>query len=316
MISWNFSKPYTMKKKINDLILITACIRFKNLYDIAKSIYENMHSTSLNILWVIALDMNNIKNPELDIFLPKFIEKVEEYGINYKLCMSGKPNQKNYGGDMFNDPLKKLRENEFRNKNAFVYILDDDNIVHPFLFRRVDEISKINNGEDKIYVLTCVGGYGEICDSYSDVFMGKIYYPDMVYRIPYQLALDPSQALHTLDLIFTWEYTDGNGEKRGGGFPGGAHYDVDLYQYLYKEHSDLFVTYDMIDEKPNFACSLRNTYHNGLRTKSDFDRCLYWMDNSKTVSSYMVVQTEDLGPLMFPVPKDITKETLEKMLKG
>ena len=150
---------------IKDLVLLTACLRFRNLYDIAKSIHDNMEDTSLNILWVIVFDINNINDMELQDFLPGFTERMSEYGIKYELTMSGNQNQKNYGGDMFNQPLIRIKSTLFRDKNAFVYILDDDNIIHPFLFKRIEKIASINNGEDKIYVLTCVGHYGEICES-------------------------------------------------------------------------------------------------------------------------------------------------------
>lgn len=301
---------------INDLILITACLKVDNLFKIAKSIKENLSKTKLNVLWAIVIDAYNNDNKSVQKLLPELEELLVSYGINYKFFLSGKPNQKNYGGDMFNEPLRELKRTMFANKNAFVYILDDDNIIHPFLFDRVNKIAEYNGDSDKIYVLTCVGEYGEICESYKSIFMREVIYPypPTNYIVPYQIALDPSQALHTLNFIMNWKYTTDAGERKENEmFPPDAIYDIELYYYITKEDRDYFVCYDEIDEHYSCKYSERNTYHNGLRTDAEIDEYLDALENTDLSSSYIVVQPKGKQPKMFPITGDIAKEALKKL---
>lgn len=297
---------------INDIILLTACLKIENLFDIAKSIKENMAKTTLNVIWAISIDAYNSDNDKVQKLIPELDALLEEYGINHVFFLSGKPNQKNYGGDMFNKPLIELKKTMFKNKNAFVYILDDDNIIHPFLFDRLNRISEFNCDNDRIYVLTCVGEYGEVCESYKDAFMREVV-NGKHYFVPYQLALDPSQALHTLNFIMNWEYVDANGKlKKGKMFPSESTYDVNLYYFLAKKNRDCFVCYDEIDG-PKYFGIYRNSFHNGLRTKKDIEEYIDSLKESKLSSSYIVVQTNDKEPKMFPITKEIAEMVLSEL---
>lgn len=298
---------------INDIILITACLKVDNLFKIANSIKENLHRTNLNVLWAIVIDGYNADNEKVQKIVPKLEELLVSYGINYKFFLSGKPNQKNYGGDMFNEPLTELKRTIFRNKNAFVYILDDDNIIHPFLFDRLNKIAEYNGDSDKIYVLTCVGEYGEVCDAYKDIFMRECVF-DGRFIVPYQIGLDPSQALHTLNFIMNWKYTAQNGERMENKmFPPNAVYDVELYYNLVRENRDNFVCYNEIDKDFSYCYSERNSFHNGLRTNEEIDEYIEALENTDLSSSYVVVQTKDKKPKMFPITSDIAKEILKKI---
>lgn len=299
---------------INDLILITACLKVDNLFKIANSIKENLNKTNLNVLWAIVIDGYNADNEKIQKIIPELEELLVSYCINYKFFLSGKPNQKNYGGDMFNGPLTELKNTMFWNKNAFVYILDDDNIIHPFLFDRLNKIAEYNGDSDKIYVLTCVGEYGEVCDSYKNVFMREVPFKDKISIVPYQIGLDPSQAIHTLNFIMNWKYTASNGERKENKmFPPNAIYDVELYYYLCKENRDNFVCYNEIDKNFNYCYSERNSFHNGLRTDDEIDEYIESLENTDLSSSYIVVQTKDKKPKMFPINSNIAKEALKKL---
>ena len=298
---------------INDLILLTASMHVENLFDVEKSIKENKDRLKLNLLWVISIDRYNSDIETVIKSLPDLENLLKEDDIKYAIFLSGKPNQGNYGGDMYNDPLKFVKEKLFKEKNAFVYILDDDNIVHPFLFDRVNEISEFNGDNDKIYVLTCVGDYGEICESNSEIFMKQMQY-EGYYRIPFQYALDPSQALQTLNLVLSWEYKDRDGNICRGGFPPSVTYDIDLYPYLYFTNKEYFVCHDKIDDF-NWTNSFKNTFHNGLRKQEEIEEYIDSLESTDLSSSYIVVQTKEKMSKMFPITSDIAKEVLKKLKK-
>jgi len=115
-------------KNINKLTLITPSYRFNNLLEIKKSInFEYIDE------WIIVYDGSKvIDNPHLfenqeNNKIKEYVYKCENGGI------SGNP-QRNYS-------LSKIT-----NQDALLYYLDDDNIIHPNLYRL---LNIINN--DKIY---------------------------------------------------------------------------------------------------------------------------------------------------------------------
>jgi len=116
---------------MESLILITGAYRLDNLLNIAKNInqYYDKYSNLFNIYWLICKDQyNGFGNIELTI------DYLNNTNIKYKIIKTGKPNQPNYGGDLFNEPLKQF-VNEYKLDNPWVYILDDDNIIHPNLLK-------------------------------------------------------------------------------------------------------------------------------------------------------------------------------------
>ena len=113
------------------LILLTGSMYWDNLIDVAKSINIKFdeYNNIFDIKWIICLDQYN-GHGKYD----NCIEYLKTTNIDYKIYKSGKPNQKNYGGSLFNEPLQQyVKENNLN--NPWVYILDDDNIVHPNLYR-------------------------------------------------------------------------------------------------------------------------------------------------------------------------------------
>lgn len=111
------------------LLLITGTYRLYNLVKIAKSInkYYDEYSNKFNILWIISIDQNhaigNINN---------VINYLQNTNIKYKIIYINVNNDKTYGGDLFNTVLEDYVINS--NVNPWVYILDDDNLLHPSLF--------------------------------------------------------------------------------------------------------------------------------------------------------------------------------------
>jgi len=94
------------------LTIITPCYRVENLYKLKKSINFDYLDE-----WIIVYDGKIIKeNP----YYYKNFENIKEY-INNDEGISGNP-QRNFA-------LSKVK-----NTDSFLYFLDDDNIMHPFLY--------------------------------------------------------------------------------------------------------------------------------------------------------------------------------------
>ncbi len=107
-------------KNENKLTIITPSCRPNNL----PRIYNNINFDYIDE-WIIVYDESKIKeNP----YQFKNNEKVKEY-LHTSEGISGNP-QRNYGLSKINNP------------NTFLYYLDDDNMIHPNLYRLLNIIDK------------------------------------------------------------------------------------------------------------------------------------------------------------------------------
>jgi hypothetical protein len=111
------------------LLLITGTYRLYNLVKIAKSInkYYDEYINKFNIEWIICVDqthsIGNINN---------VIEYLKTTNIKYSISYITTNKDKIYGGDLFNSSLEYYVVNN--SVNPWIYILDDDNLLHPSLF--------------------------------------------------------------------------------------------------------------------------------------------------------------------------------------
>jgi hypothetical protein len=136
----------------NKITIITPCIRPENLKTIKNSLDFNcIHE------WIIVYD---------NVSLQKNFdhEQISEYNYTCLEGRSGNP-QRNYA-------LTKIK-----NENTYIYYLDDDNIVHPDLF-------KLNLNSNKIYTFNQLNKDGTIRLKGNCINIGKIdtamflvYYP-------------------------------------------------------------------------------------------------------------------------------------------
>jgi len=132
---WNNDKLFVLIKgsaepifkNMNKLTLITPSYRLNNLLEIKKSInFEYIEE------WIIVYDGSKIiDNPHL--FENQENSKIKEYVYKCENGLSGNP-QRNYA------------LSQIANPDALIYYLDDDNIIHPNLYRL---LNIINN--NKIY---------------------------------------------------------------------------------------------------------------------------------------------------------------------
>jgi predicted O-methyltransferase YrrM len=101
-------------KNTNKLTIITPSYRVNNLLEIKKSInFEYVHE------WIIVYDGSKITNPNL--FENQENNKIKEYVCNDE-GISGNP-QRNYA------------LNKITNPDTLLYYLDDDNIIHPNIYK-------------------------------------------------------------------------------------------------------------------------------------------------------------------------------------
>ena len=130
---------------MTDIILLSAVSRPSNLPVMYESVKEAFGSTKeereakgFNVSWAIVRDQYNCKSTG-DV--GSFYEQLFKDGFQFWGFSGGLPNQKNFGGDMYNVALEWLFEHI--DGNPWVYIFDDDNVICPMLGYYIQECEKI-----------------------------------------------------------------------------------------------------------------------------------------------------------------------------
>jgi predicted O-methyltransferase YrrM len=124
---WNNDKLFLLIKKdaepifknTNKLTIITPSYRTDNLYKIKDFIQFDKVDQ-----WIIVYDGNKIIENPLLFKNDPFSDKIKEYVYQHGKGASGNP-QRNYALSLLHDV----------SENTFIYYLDDDNLIHPTLFR-------------------------------------------------------------------------------------------------------------------------------------------------------------------------------------
>lgn len=272
------------------LILLTGTMHWDNLIDVGKSInlYYDKYKDNFNILWLICKDQYNGYGN-----LDSCIDYLNTTNIDYIIKDSGLTNQKNYGGDLFNIPLQETIA-ERNLDDAWVYVMDDDNILHPNLFYTFNKI--INN-------IDTTNRYGIILTKKSmaghvhEMHYYSICQPcdnNMIYifNIP-----DPSQCILRYSFI-----------KNNGFIPGKVDYDYKWYVPNISNNKNQFIFYP---EYNGVYSDMVNAYHNNLRHLEDINKFINDFNNKETYID-VSIQNEDTTPINFPILK---KETQEKILE-
>ena len=264
------------------LILITPILRVENLKYIAKNIKNVFkNETEIKPVWVLCFDKFNCKYTELDV------KRLEVYclenDIEYHIYYEGKDNQENYGGDLFNEPLKDIKETRFADENPFVLVLDDDNIISPNLIKFIKEKTTDNDNWWWLNMLDELGAQ-RFARSIDRLAYIQGYGGNSGYRVIHRCAsCDPSQILIRLDLLLKTP------------FKGGALYDYAFMNDIYKNIND-------IDDLKQCQCDFTNIpnhdfyitcYHNGLVTEKMVDKTIKDLDNCYIDDSYVRVHVGD-----------------------
>ena len=129
-----------------NIILLTAVTRPKNLPIMAESVRRvfgaaksERTENGFNVTWIVVRDRYNCKGS-----LEEVKSKLDGCGVDFSVTESGKEGKKNYGGDLFNEPLSELFLSKLSNgEDPWIYIFDDDNILHPLMPYMLKEAERL-----------------------------------------------------------------------------------------------------------------------------------------------------------------------------
>ena len=301
-----------------DIIFLTAALRLDNLEYLAKSIKKTkLANPEFRIHWAICIDRYNaysqpfadgdsltigeVKDDKLTALAKDIGEEyLDNNRIDGSVFFSGKPNQLNYGGDIFNGPLHFLKERRFRDSNPLVYILDDDNLVHPLLLPTLKKI--IDKGidiSDKFVWLTKKSAYGFTAEAWHENAYAQIPIPGTdIWKCYEVFAADPSQMIQSLDMLLNLEYKEDrpyHGADPNGGMPCGFQYDSDLYLGQWWQNPGRFLFFPAWIDKNDFIHDVPCTYHNALCTNNEFEEL------GKPVEIHVTITDENGNIRMVPV---------------
>ena len=141
---------------MTNIVLMTAVTRPENLPVMLESIKrafgytkEEQNENGYQLVWAMVRDEYNCKGEKGEV--GEFYRTLfEEESVNFLGFKGGYPNQKNYGGDIFENVLDWLVKN--RDDDPWIYILDDDNIVHPLLGKYLKKCDEKHPGIDGIWL--------------------------------------------------------------------------------------------------------------------------------------------------------------------
>ena len=277
-----------MEEKQN-LILISGSSRFDNLLYMAKTININYdkYSEYFNIYWLICKDIYNGKGN-----CDNAIEYLNTTHIKYFIYDTGKPNQKNYGGDLFNEPLKKFITDEIKDK-SWIYILDDDNILHPNLYNTFKKCIELENFKDKKgIILTKRSKTSHVHEMMEENICMPINFFVYIWFIP-----DPSQ------IILKYTFLEENGM-----YAPKTTYDYDFILPLISQNKQYMLYYN--DYNGCFSDKIC-AYHNNLRTLDELNK----FNNQEELYIDIALQSDKEIPINFPILSEKSKQKILKIIK-
>lgn len=289
-----------------NLILMTGTNHPYRMNYILPSILDAQESCkdSIRIHWCICIDQYNSPKEFMDrTYLLNLYSQVVNSGLQCSTFTVGKSNQPNYGGDLFNeafefiyDALKRFNSDE---GEPWFYVLDDDNILHPFVTDTLIKCSKL--GTDKRIILMSKYRETGITDQCPPAMAFNSHWDNSdITFTPTQLAADPSQLIIRGDLI-----------NEVGGYGSGFRYDFDWCLPLCRDHKDEVAFFP--DWNPN-SIDVIHCYHNGLRMIEDLTDDLNNLDDNLTACHlYIGYADESKLPKIYPIRN---KELVKNILKN
>ena len=187
--------------------IITRCSRLNNLLEISDSVFN---TDRFKINWYVVFDRNIVEKIDVDLLL-----KLQSLGVNISFEHSI---QGDHGHQMINHVIDSITE-------GWVYILDDDNIIHPDFYERLFDTIETNSDKGGIIFHQKIGGID---------FTGQ----DIRYSSPDTVKvskIDMAQFFLHRDLI--GEYRLPMGHYVGDGM---------FIESLYEKKSDSFIFIDEI----------------------------------------------------------------------
>lgn len=257
-----------------ELILLTGAYRLNNLHQSFDSICENFaNKEDIHVTWVICLDQYN-KIGDISPIVEKCKSACSFFGMGYWICPSGKEGQPNYGGDLYNDALKWVKEKQFKDCDPWVYIFDDDNIIHPAFANSLSYVigKSEETGKDIIwFTKSQMGGFIDVASKRKSYAFKKYGNGE---RDATDLP-DPSQILMKYSTI-----------EDIGFFVGGLEYDRKLWEFIeWNEERVLYPSDWLPVNSWRDFCGQVQTYHNGQISDKEI-KCIESLPSDK---SYMLI---------------------------
>ena len=278
---------------MNNLILITAAYRLDNLLQIAKSININYdkYNEIFNIYWLICKDQyNGFGN------IQKTIEYLNTTNIKYDIIDSGLPNQKNYGGDLFNYPLQNFVKDNNLN-NPWIYILDDDNIVHPNLYKIFNICLKNDFYNKEIITTINKWDLGHNREINKEIFLLQ----NTNGLVQEWFLFDPSSVILKYNIVQKYNFYS----------------NEFLYDFNWLNFKVLINEQDNIiwfnEYEYSYGRHIVGTYHNGLINNENINELTNNIDN---LNIDILLSNLDIErPQNIPILKKETKEKILELIK-
>jgi hypothetical protein len=277
------------------LTLLTGSMHWDNLQRIADDLIKQLPKHDFQINWIICLDQYN-GSGSTEAGLLTLQEFCNMGGIRTWLYKSGKPNQKNYGGDLFNDAIFDYLSKKPVDWDPWIYILDDDNLVHPFIF---DVLRKCQGNSKRIIWLSKHRETG-ITDQAPPGMAMNSHWDSGAEFTPAQLSPDPSQLLIRASLI-----------QEVSGYGAGFTYDFEWCLPFCRSHRDEIIFFPEFN--PN-SIDIIHSYHNALRTKDEYDKDMEMLSDPDSITAqhlYIEGTDEDHKPKIYPLSKELAKIVLQ-----
>lgn len=285
---------------MKELILMTAASRRENLkqtYDSIENCFRNV--SDVHVTWLICHDQYNMHG-NLDEIIDLCKKGCAEFGMGWLVYDTGKKGQSNYGGDMYNDALKWIKENWFKEADPWVYILDDDNIIHPAMALNFNHITDVCEKKGKEIVwLTMSHEKGGLLPAYRDGLFAYHKNEDGS-EVCFNGLPDPSQILMKYSTV-----------EKMGFYSTTFEYDRDMWLYLEINFNSILLPNEWLDNVYGMVTSQVQAYHNGQPSKEQFE-CL----SKKTNKSYALLcqgnKTTDPFCERIVLPESIGEKCLSK----
>lgn len=293
-----FGKDEAPRKSKRIIVLSAICHRGYNLGKMFESIKNNLCNDAKNhVTWIICPD----KYHNADDFT-SIVEKCKEYSeenpwFGWFLYPSGKDQDENYGGDIFNEPLKNILP-YYENENTWVYVLDDDNTINPLMGEIVNKSIDIAEQYSKKCICFNMLYEDGVLAPYVDKYFNIVTKEG---RTAHYQIVDPSQLLIKSNLLI-----------ERGGYPSGFDYDKEIWNFLKEEGFNEILFPNVF--LGNYYMNNYQTTHNGISSNERKMKGKCILDNDEAKSCYISIATNKEGNLSFMVDYKKIRKYFEELV--
>lgn len=282
---------------MDHLILLTAAFRGSNLPIIAKSIGEAVTTNkyvvdnNLEVHWLVCADLTHWRGENWFTLWGKLKDSYNNFHIHFRPVQSS--GDKAYGGDIYNEPLTEYVHDHALNGNPWIYILDDDNILHPNVLKYVVKVNQSFIDKEIIW-LTNMQRTGRIDGVINeDYAMQYTKSGSFFMNFP-----DPSTTIYRFQLLNKYGlYATG----------GGSDYDRSTFVPMIGGNLDkcVFAT-DLDTNLPHPSVQKVHAYHDGLRTEDEFEEDFQSFERGYVeVCNFRIQTLEGRFPTQYHVPPEL-----------